>query len=277
MAANLMKNGHELVVYNRTREKAEPLAEKGAKIVFSPAEVGEQAEILITMLSDPDAVRKAALGEKGFLMRLEQKALWIDCSTVNPSFSKEMKDKAGGMNIRFVDAPVAGTIMPAEKGELIFLVGGDDKDIEEAQPLFDAMGKKTVRMGGTGMGSSIKMVINLMLGQAMAAFAESLTLGESLGISKEKLFEVLLGGPAAAPFLAGKKNKISENEFSPEFPLRLMRKDFHLVSVSAFENNLSLPVSNAAKELYASAVKHGMGDDDFSAVFKFLSGEKGNV
>lgn len=274
MAANLLKNGHNLIVYNRTRDKAVPLEEKGAESALTPAEVGKRSEILITMLSDPGAVREAALGKNGFLMQMEQKSLWIDCSTVNPSFTKEMKVKAEGMNIRLIDAPVAGTILPAEKGELLFIAGGDEKDLEEAKPLFDAMGKKTIRMGGTGTGTSMKMVINVILGQAMAAFSEGLVLGESLGIKKEKLLDVLIGGPVTAPFIAGKKAKIADEDFSPEFPLKLMRKDFHLAAVSAYENKIFLPLSNAAKELYASAESYGFGDDDFSGIYKFLSGAK---
>lgn len=274
MAANLVKNGHDLTVFNRTPDKAKTLVEEGAKAVSSPAEAAVNAEVLITMLADPVAVRKTALGENGFLAKMKKDSIWIDCSTVNPSFTLEMKNKADEAGIRFIDAPVAGTTTPAEKGELLFIAGGDEKDIEEAEPLFDAMGKKTVRMGASGMGTSMKMVVNIILGQAMAAFSEGLVLGESFGIQKEKLLEVLLGGPVTAPFIAGKKSKISEKEFSPEFPLRLMRKDFHLASVSAFENNVFLPLTNAAKELYASAVGYGMGDKDFSAIYEYLSGGK---
>ena len=274
MANNLLKEGHELYIYNRTKEKAESLIEDGAKYSETPAELAQNVDILITMLSSPEAVDEVAIGESGFLYQLTQKALWIDCSTVNPSFSKQMAVKANGMNVRFLDAPVAGTIAPAEKGELIFFVGGEEEDVKDAAPLFDIMGKKFLHLGKNGMGTSMKMVVNLILGQAMAAFSEGMILGQSLGLSKQILFDTLLGGPVTAPFLAGKKGKIEEEEFEPEFPLELMKKDFQLASISAYENNVPVPLTNLAKEIYSLADKNGLGKEDFSAIYKFLNGKE---
>ena len=274
MAGNLLKNGYELVVYNRTKEKAKPLEEKGAKIAGSPAEAGEVSGILFTMLASPDAVKETALGNEGFLNSLKKNSLWIDSSTVNPSFSREMNRKAREKGIRFLDAPVAGTIGPAEKGELIFFAGGDETDFDEAKPLMEAMGKKVIHVGVNGMGTSMKMVVNLMLGNAMIAFAEAMTLGESLGLPKEALFNTLLGGPVTAPFLSGKKEKIQHKKFDTEFPLIHMQKDLFLVSQTAFENKISLPLSNISKEIYGLAAKHGLGEKDFSAVYEFLNNGK---
>lgn len=142
MVDNLLNNDYEVIAYNRTKEKAEELVKKGAKLAETPAEVGQNAEVVITMLSDPEAVSKVAFGESGFLYQMEQKSVWIDCSTVNPSSSMDFAQKANGMNIRFIDAPVAGSIIPAEKGELMFLVGGDKKDVEEIMPVLETMEKK---------------------------------------------------------------------------------------------------------------------------------------
>ncbi len=271
MANNLLDKKYDLIVYNRTKEKAESLVKKGAKLAETPAEVGQDADIVVTMLANPEAVSKIAFGENGFLYQLEQKSIWIDCSTVNPSTTLESAEKANGMNIRFIDAPVAGTILPAEKGELTFFVGGDKKDVEEAQPVLEAMGKKIFHLGPNGKGTSMKMVINLVLGQAMLAFSEAMVLGESLGFSKEILFESLVGGPVTAPFIAGKKEKILKNKFEPEFPLQLMYKDFYLAAQTAYENDVALPSTNMAKEIYALAKKHGFGEKDFSSIYQFLS------
>ncbi len=271
MANNLLDKNYELVVFNRTTEKAEPLLKKGAVQAESPAEVGQNADMVITMLADPEAVSKLAFGESGFLYQMEQKSVWIDCSTVNPKTSLENAEKANGMNIRFIDAPVAGTILPAEKGELTFFVGGDKKDVEEARPVFEAMGKKIIHLGPIGKGTSMKMVVNLVLGQAMMAFSEAMVLGESLGFSKDILFESLIGGPVTAPFIAGKREKISKNKFETEFPLQLMYKDFQLASQTAYENNVALPSANVTKEIYALAKKFGFGDKDFSAIYQYLS------
>jgi len=274
MANNLIEHGHELVIYNRTIEKADRLIKKGAVLVQSPLEVGKQVNIIFTMLSDPSAIENIAFGDKGFVKVLKQNSIWVDCSTVNPSYSKLNAEKLKKLNLRFIDAPVAGTLGPAEKGELLFLAGGEEKDIDEVRSLLEVMGKKILHLGENGKGTSIKMVINLLLGQAMVAFSEGLVLGESLGFTKEELFNVLIGGPITAPFLAGKKEKITKNNFDPEFPLKWMYKDFEMAAVTGYENNVSLPITNSAKEIYALADRYGLGDKDFSAVYKFLFGIK---
>ncbi len=270
MAKNLIDAGYKLSVYNRTKEKANSLLNYGAEWEESPANLAEKSDILITMLADPAAVEQSASGEKGFLNSLKENSIWIDCSTVNPSFSKAMAEKASEKGVRFIDAPVAGSILPAEKGELIFLIGGEKKDIEESEVILQTMGKKLVHAGGNGMGTSMKMIFNLLLGSAMAAFSEALTLGESMGIEKASLLDALIGSAVVPPFLTGKKDKLKNENFVPEFPLRLMQKDLHLASVSAYEYNASLPVVNSVKELFEMAKNSGMGDEDFSAVYKFL-------
>src|SRR5436305_4239919 len=202
MAANLQEKGHELVVFNRTRSKAQPLLDKGAVFAESPAKLGTQADVLFTMLAHPDAVAKAALRENGFLAHLKPGALWVDCSSVNPSFSNKMATGAAAQQIHFLDAPVTGSAPVAEEAKLVFWVGGDATDLEGVRPLLLCMGNKIVHAGGYGMGTSMKMVINLLLGNAMAAFAEAMALGEGLGLSQKVLFDSLIGSPTVAPFLA---------------------------------------------------------------------------
>ncbi len=274
MAANLLKKEYVLHVYNRTRSKAGPLIKLGAEWSDTPAQVAKNSDVLITMLANPEAVRETALGENGFLEHLKPESLWIDCSTVNPLFSKEMSGKAFELDIRFLDAPVLGTKGPAEKGELLFLAGGEPQDLEIARPLFNVMGKKVVHAGKNGMGTAMKMVMNLMLGEAMVAFSEALVLGESLGISRETLFDSLLGGPVAAPFLTGKSSNIAQNQYEADFPLQWMHKDLQLVAETAYENGAALPAANVIKEIFALAERSGLGEQDFSAVYRFLSGQK---
>jgi 3-hydroxyisobutyrate dehydrogenase-like beta-hydroxyacid dehydrogenase len=271
MAANLQKKGHDLVIHNRTRRKAEPLIAQGATWAETPAELAKQTGIVITMLSTPDAVEQTALGaESGFLYHLQKNALWIDSSTVNPSFSKRMADAATKRGIRFIDAPVAGSKGPAEQAQLLFFAGGDKADIDEVKPLFEAMGKAVFHLGGHGAGTSMKMVNNIILAQAMAAFSEAMALGESLGLARDMLFNTLLTSPVTAPFLAFKRSKIEAGNYEVEFPLQWMHKDMKLATDTAYETGVPLPLSNAAKEVYASAVKNGLGEQDFSAVFKVL-------
>src|SRR6266566_6254172 len=185
MAANLQKHGNSLVVFNRTRAKAQPLLGPCGTFSDSPAKLAEQVDLLFTMLAHPDAVEQAALGADGFLNHLRPGALWVDCSSVNPSFSKKMAAEAARREVHFVDAPVTGSALPAAEGKLIFWVGADPADLETIRPLLLCMGNKIVHTGGKGTGTSMKMVVNLLLGTGMAAFAEAMALGEGLGISRE--------------------------------------------------------------------------------------------
>ena len=275
MAANLQKKGHELIVYNRTKQKADPLVANGAVWAPTPADVAKKVTVIITMLSKPDAVAETALlGKNGFLNHLIDNSLWIDCSTVNPSFSRHMAEEAKQRKIRFIDAPVGGSKGPAEQGQLLFFVGGEKTDVDEAKPLLEAMGKTVYHVGGHGMGTSMKMVNNLILAQTMVAFLEALVLGESLGISKQTLFNTLLGSPVVAPFMAFKRQKIEEGNFDAEFPLKWMHKDMQLAADTAYETGVVMPAANVTKEIYAFAMRNGLGEQDFSAVYKLLSERK---
>src|SRR6266403_1249789 len=273
MAANLQKNGYSLAVFNRTRAKAKPLLGPCGTFSDSPAKLAEQVDVLFTMLAHPDAVEEAALGANGFLNHLRSNALWVDCSSVNPSFSKKMAAEAARREVHFVDAPVTGSAGPAAEAKLIFWVGGDTADLERIRPLLLCMGNKIVHAGGHGMGTSMKMVVNLLLGTGMAAFAEGMALGEGLGISRETLFDSLLGTPPVAPFLASKRAKIESGNYETEFPLRWMQKDMHLASVSAYESGVAMPLTNVTKEMYRLAMRGGHDTEDFSAIYEFTMGE----
>lgn len=170
-----------------------------------------------------------------------------------------------------MDAPVAGTKQPAENGELIFFVGGNKSDLEEVKPLLEKMGKKILYLGGNGKGTSMKMVVNLMLGVAMASFSEALVLGQSLGFDKETLFNTLLGGPVTAPYLSAKKDKFAKDLYETDFPLQWMHKDLKLVTDTARDAEVSLETTSTVKDIFAAAEKAGFGNLDFSALYKFLS------
>ena len=274
MATNLQKKGHELIVHNRTKDKAEPLIENGAIWADSPQELAKHVNVLFTMLSKPDAVAETALlGKRSFLDALLPNSLWIDCSTVNPSFSRLMAAEARARKVRFLDAPVGGSKGPAEQAQLLFFVGGDKADVEQVRPLFDCMGKAVFPMGGHGMGSAMKMVNNLLLGQAMVAFGEALAFGEAIGMTKQAMFDTLAASPVMAPLLNFKRQKFENNDYSPEFPLQWMHKDLNLAAETAYEVGAALPAANNAKELFTLAMRAGLGEEDFSAVYKIL-GEK---
>lgn len=272
MAANLQMRGYPLVVYNRTREKAQPLIANGAHWADSPAALAAEADVIFTMLAHPDSVQEAALGKDGFLVHFARGRLWIDCSSVNPSFSRAMAAQAQKQGVHFLDAPVTGSKQAAAERNLIFWVGGKPADLETCRPLLESMGNRIVAAGGPGMGASLKMVINQLLGTFMATTAEGLALGQSLGLSREVLFEALLKGPVAPPFLAAKETRIKSGNYNDaDFPLQWQHKDLHLASVSAYETGAAIPLTNAAKEMYQFAIQNGNGDKDFSAICGFLA------
>jgi len=275
MAANLQKHGYSLVVFNRTRAKAQSLLDRDGTFAKSPAKLAEQVDVLFTMLAHPDAVEQAALDPNGFLGHLKPNALWVDCSSVNPSFSKKMAAAAAARQVRFIDAPVTGSAPVAEEGKLVFWVGGDSTDLEAIRPLLQCMGSKILHLGGHGMGTSMKMVINLLLGAGMASFAEAMALGQGLGLSQKMLFDSLLGMPTVAPFLASKREKIERENYEAEFPLRWMQKDMHLASVSAYEAGVAMPLMNVVKEIYRLAIRGGHETEDFSAIYEFAVGNNG--
>jgi 3-hydroxyisobutyrate dehydrogenase-like beta-hydroxyacid dehydrogenase len=273
MAANLQKSGVELVVYNRTRSRAETLLAGGAVWAETPRQVGQQVDVLFSMLATPAVVEKTSLGEGGFLDAMAKGSLWVDCSTVNPSFTERMAQAAHQRQIRFVDAPVAGSKEPAAKAQLTFLVGGETGDVEACRGYFSAMGRQVIHAGANGAGTSLKMVFNLLLGLSMASFAEALTLGEALGLKRDTILDALSGSIVVAPSALGKRGKIEAGDYSPEFPLQWMQKDLQLAAQSAYEHQQALPVTNAAKELFMLAIQAGLAEKDLSAVYAFLSGK----
>jgi 3-hydroxyisobutyrate dehydrogenase-like beta-hydroxyacid dehydrogenase len=274
MAANLLAAGHTLAVWNRTPGRDTALVQAGAVRAATPSEAAQGADVMISMLSTPEAVEGAALGTGGFLPALPNGALWIDCSTVNPSFTRRMARDCQARGLRMLDAPVTGSKEAAEKGQLVFLVGGSAVDLEQARPLFEKMGKGVQHIGESGMGAALKIVNNMLVAQSMLAFAETLVLGESLGISHQRLLDFFLGGPAAAPLLSTKRAKLESGVYDPDFPLQWMRKDLQLAALTAYEEGVSVPSANVAKEIFQLAVRGGLAEADFSAIYQFLSAKQ---
>jgi 3-hydroxyisobutyrate dehydrogenase-like beta-hydroxyacid dehydrogenase len=272
MAARLVAAGHVPTVFNRTAGKADALVQAGATEAPSAADAARGADVVITVLSDPAAVREVAVGEGGFLPAMRAGALWIDCSTIDPATARGMAAAAAERAVRYLDAPVAGSKVPAEKGELLFVAGGEVNDIAEAAPLFEAMGRATIHAGPVGAGASLKLCNNLLLGAAMLAFAEALAAGKAMGLDQDVLLEALGNSPAAAPILKLKADKVRNADWSPEFPLKHQHKDLHLLLQTAYEAGLPLPLAAAAKERYGDARAAEMGDLDFSAVVEVARG-----
>jgi 3-hydroxyisobutyrate dehydrogenase/glyoxylate/succinic semialdehyde reductase len=271
MAAHLRAHGYDLVVFDRTRDKAETLLHDGAKWASSPAAVATDVDVLFTMLAHPEAVVAAALGATGFLSTMRPTSIWVNCGTVNPSFAQQMAQESRVRRIRYLDAPVTGSKDVAAGGDLTFLVGGDVVDLEVCRPLLAVMGRHIVYIGRHGLGSAMKMVNNLLIAVTMAALSEGMSLGQALGVSRQTIFDTLAAGPLTAPIVAAKRGKIERADYSADFSLRWLQKDLHLASVSAYETGVAMPVVNVTKELYRLAMREGYADHDFSAIYEFLN------
>lgn len=281
MAANLIRAGHDVAVYNRTsNDGLRDCLNLGASAADTPAEAARGRDVVLTMLSDPAAVTAVARGDDGLLQGATVGSVWVDCSTVDPAFSRSMHAEAARSGIAFVDAPVAGSKEPAAAGELVFLTGGDAPALARIDELLAVMGKKTIPAGGPGNGSALKMTVNLMLGTAIAAYSEAVALGTRLGVAGDLVQNVLLNTPVAAPVLGALRARIDSGDFTPHFPLRHMHKDLELAVRGGEANGLSLGLTAAARELFAQAPHTGgSGGDasaaerhqDFSAVFRVLN------
>lgn len=271
MATNLIENGIEITVFNRDKKKALPLREKGAIVADTITEAVIDADIVWTMLSTPQVVKELFYGVEGVLQKMKKGAIWVDSSTVNPSFCLDCSLTAKQVGVNYIDAPVAGSKPQAEDAELVFFLGGDKKEIEVLKPYLEIMGKKHVHIGEAGKGASFKMLVNAMLAQSMLMFSETVLLGEKLGLSTSFLLDVLPDLPVSAPITKVKAKAIREGDYEVQFPLEWMYKDLQLVSTTADECNQPLYLANLTKELFAEAKNQGIGRLDFAAIHQFLN------
>lgn len=274
MAAHLAKNNVDLTVYNRTPKQFETFGNPNVTIADSIENAVKDADVVFSMLSTPKVVEAVFFGSNGALNLMKENAIWADCTTVNPSFSAQAFEEAKKHGIRFLDTPVSGSKIPAENGELIFLIGGEAEALNEINPYLNFMGSKVLHIGEIGKGASFKMLINMMLAQSMVVFSEAILFGEKMGISKDFLLNTVPNLIVSPPFTKGKAEAVRNDDYEVQFPLEWMHKDLHLATLTAYEMNQPLFMANLAKELYAGANKNGMGRADMSAIYKYLEESK---
>ena len=266
MAENLVKAGHEVTVWNRTPGK---LVE-GAKFADSPAAASQGAEIVWICVSDTAAVESVLFGENGVEQSLTGEMIVVDSSTISPAATRKFAERVRARGGQYVDAPVTGSKAGAENGTLIFIVGGEEQDIERLKPLFAAMGKKFFRMGEVGKGHAAKLVMNLQIAVIYEGFAEALTLGTKLGVDAECLMELINASMVKSGVIEYKGPFVLKRDFSPNFPLRLMYKDIRLALDAAKEARVKLPALEVVEEVYDVAVEDGLQDEDFAATITLL-------
>lgn len=263
MARNMARAGLQVRAWNRTREKAEPLAQDGVTVCASPPEAADGAAILVTMLGDTDAVISAAGRALGGDTRPD---VWVQMSTVGIEGTERCAELAREHGVAFVDAPVLGTVAPAERGELIVLASGPDELHERLRAVFDAVGTRTIWAGAAGAGSRLKLATNTWVLTVVEGGAETLALAEGLGLDPAMVLDALSGGPLDLPYLQMKGKSMIERDFPPSFKLALAAKDAGLAEDAARSAGLDLPLVSAVRTRMQEAAREH-GDEDLAATF----------
>jgi 2-hydroxy-3-oxopropionate reductase len=270
MAKNLMEAGYELVLYNRTLEKAEELAEDGAEIAANPRVVAENSDIIVTMLPDSPDVRNVVVGEDGVLEGIKEGALLVDMSTISPVVTEELAAAVKEKSASMLDAPVSGGDVGAIEGTLSIMVGGSEEDFEQAKPLFEVMGETVTHVGPSGSGQVVKACNQIVVALIIEAVSEALVLGSKGGVSPEKILDVLSGGLAGNKVMEVKREKFLSHEFDPGFRSELHHKDLGIALAAGREYGVVLPVTAIVDQMLLAMKKKGWGGEDHSALLRII-------
>jgi 3-hydroxyisobutyrate dehydrogenase len=268
MARNILAADMEVRVWNRTREKVEPLAEDGAKVADSPAEAAEGAGFVITMLADADTVEEAVTGGESPLRALAEGGIWLQMSTVGAEGSDRLGEIAAEYGATYVDAPVLGTKEPAEQGQLIVLASGPEEALERCQMIFEAISSKTLWLQPAGQGSRLKLVTNSWLVGLLGVLAETIALAKAVGVDPSRFLEAIEDSPVGTPYAQMKGQMMIQENFPTSFSLNLARKDATLLLDAAGAHGLRLPIAEAAAVHLDEAINAGYGEEDMAAVYE---------
>lgn len=271
----LLEAGHTVTVWNRTREKAEPLLAAGARWADSPREATEQSEIVFTMVTNTDAVRAVTEGPDGILAGLESGKIYVDMSTASPAHTRELAERVAAVGAQMLDAPVSGTSITVEQGKVSIMVGGDDDAFERAKPVLEAIGPKVFHLGPNGTAVTMKIAVNLSLAVQMLAFSEGVLLAEKTGIPRERIVEVMLASVIASPMVAYRGPLVLGHPDEVWFDCHMMQKDMNLALELGRELEVPLPTTAVTNEFLTAANGMGVGDRDFAVLFDVLAAMAG--
>lgn len=274
MAMRLLSADFPLAVYNRSRERAQPLEAAGAFVAATPREAAARAQIIISMVADDNASRDVWLGESGALSGAAANSIVIESSTVSVAWVKMLAAKAAERDCHFLDAPVTGTKPHAASGELLFLVGGSPDAIHLARPVFAVLGRDVIHLGPIGSGALMKLVNNFLCGVQAASFAEALALVDAGGLDRAKAISILTAGAPGSGIVKRIAERVTSGEFTPAFALRWMAKDLTYAVDGASGAGVSLPLATAALDVFRQAIAAGHGDEDFAAVTKLSHAQR---
>ena len=267
MAPRLIRAGYHLTVYDRTREKAQAIA--GATVAETPEEAAANSDVVIPIVSNDAALEEVMLGPNGVLAGTHAGSVIIDMSTVSPHTSRHLFQAAREKGVAMIDAAVSGSVPQVEQGSLVIFVGGDQQTYEQCKPILDVLGENSFYMGASGMGSTMKLVVNTLLGLGMQALAEAIALGEKAGLEKGLLLDVLGQTTVLTPGQKSKLENAKREEYPTNFALSLMHKDLSLVLSQAYDLSVSIPATAAAQQMYTAAMAKGR-DADFSLMIQFM-------
>ena len=278
MALNLLKGGHEVVVWARRAESMQPLLDAGARGAGSPAEVARAVEVVVSMVADAPDVEQVMLGENGVSSGANGAAggagwevlVAVDMSTILPAAARDIGARLAAAGIEFLDAPVSGGEVGAIAGTLSIMVGGSAAAFEKAQPAFACMGKNIVHVGDSGAGQVAKAANQIVTGVGVLTVAEALNFAAKNGVDPARVREALLGGFAYSRILENHGQRMLDRNFKPGFKSWMHQKDMNIVLQSAHELGLCLPVSAATAQMYNAMVGAGLGEEDSIAVLKLL-------
>jgi 3-hydroxyisobutyrate dehydrogenase-like beta-hydroxyacid dehydrogenase len=271
MAARCAQAGFALAVWNRTGDRAKAVARLGARVAESPADAARGADVVVTMVSDARALKAVLGGAHGVVAGLKRGALVIDMSTAGRAAARGAAKVVTRAKGRFVDAPVSGTVAPAERGELVAMVGGSARDVERATPVLRAMCRKVIHAGGVGQGQALKVLLNGVGAHQFVAFTSMLALGERAGLARATIVEAFTTGAFASPSYVGKRAKVLARDWAPEFSLALSLKDAKLNVELQDEVGMRLHVLRAIARAVKSAVASGLGEEDLYAIEKWFA------
>ena len=275
MARRLLEAGHPLTVHSRSPGPVNELVDAGANRAGSGAEVAGDSDVVIMMLPDTPDVDAVLFGENGVAAGVRNGSLVIDMSTVSPDATRGFAERLSGRDVMFLDAPVSGGETGAVEGTLSIMVGGREDDFARAKPLFDAMGKNVVLVGGVGAGQVTKACNQLVVAATIEAVAEALVLAAASGVDPAKVRDALLGGFAGSKILEVHGRRMLDGAFDPGFRLRLHRKDAGIILETAHERGSPVPGFEPVADALERAVKEGAGELDHSALVRTLEADAG--
>ena len=266
MALNLLKAGHRIFAYNRTQSKANNLAAQGATAASSPQQAAEQAEIIITCVSDSPDVEAVVLGDGGIVYGARSGSLLIDMSTVSPGATRRIAQTLAQSGIRMLDAPVSGGSEGAQQGTLSIMVGGDAADVERAMPVLQAMGRTITHVGAIGAGQITKAINQIIVAGTYWSVAEGMALGIKAGLDMNQVVQAVGSGAAGSWGLTHRSGNMIDNDYPLGFRVRLHQKDLAIALQTARELQLPLPVAAYVEQIENGLIAKGHGDEDVSAI-----------